>query len=264
MRLFVMMVAAAMAMMPAAALAQDGETTLCVTVAGTSPTTGWDVASLQQALIDGTATVAAVTEADGCRAPVASLEPAADAPLPVEVVETGFSLEGSELHWVAIVRNPNPSRWVAQYMGAQVTGLDGSGSLVDSDTDNITLLPGQTSAIVGTMSDAKSIKSIEVQLANSESDWEEIDFATGDLTFDQIKVKPGDYYTYVNGRATSTFDEQQEGVTVIVVYRKGSDLIGGDYTYLDFVPADGSAVFKISSDFDKLPKGVNVEAYYEL
>lgn len=264
MRLVAAVLGTALVLLPAAALAQDETSTLCVTVGGATPDTGWDAISLQQAIVEGSASVSLVTDAGSCAAPAASLEPAADAPLPVEVVESGFSYEGGDLHWVAIVRNPNPSRWIAQYMGVQISGLDASGGLVDSDDDNVTLLPGQTSAVVGSMSDVKGIKSIEVQLANGESDWQEIDYATGNLTFDQLKVKPSDFSVSINGRATSTFDEQQENVSVIVVYRKGGELIGGDYAYVDFIPANGSAVFKIYSDFEKLPKGVNVEAYFEL
>lgn len=250
-------------LVPTPGLAQS-TSTLCVTVTGTSPSTGWDATSLETAVKDGSVIISVVDDAATCAAPAASLEPAADQPLPVEVVETGFALEGSDLHWVALVRNPNPSRWVATYMAAQVSALDGDGGLVDSDDDNVTILPGQVTAIVGTISDAKGVKTIEVQLANAESDWQELDGAAGDLIFDQVKVKPGDYSTSVNGRATSSFIEQQESVEVYSVYRKGGKLIGGDYTYLDFVPAGGSAVFKILSDFDKLPKGVNVEIYYQL
>lgn len=234
---------------------------LCLTISGPLITT---VEELTARIQDGTITIDAF--ADGACAAQAepSVAPAADAPLPVEVVETGFSYSGGDLHYAVILRNPNESGWVANYMAVQVGMVDGSGDLIDSASDNITLLPGQTSAIVGSVTGAKATKALEVQVANGESDWQEIDYQAGNLAISQVKVNRGEYDNSVTGRVESHFSEQVEDLQVIVVYRQGGGIIGGDYTYVDFVPANGKSSFKMYSDFERLPAGVKVDAFYAL
>jgi len=149
-------------------------------------------------------------------------------------------------------------------MSVQIAMVDGRGELVDSASGNITLLPGQTSAITGSVDGDRSIRALEVQVSNAESDWEEIDYSTGDLVFSQVKIKRDRFDNEVTGRVESNFEDQLESAQVIVVYRRNGRIIGGDYTYLEFVPAGGRATFKIFSDFVALPAGVKAEMYYSL
>lgn len=231
---------------------------LCLTLSGPLIDT---VEELTVAIQDGSITIDAFVDGDCIQGPVVV---ASDEALPVEVVDSGFSFDDGDLHWAAIVRNPNPSGWIANYMAVQVAMLDGNGNLLDSASENVTLLPGQMGAVAGSVSGGKGTKSLEVRISNSEDSWEAIDYEAGSLSIGQVKVARDTYSNEVTGRITSQFGEQEEDVEVVVVYRVNGKIVGGDSTYVDFVPPDGKSSFKVYSDFARLPAGVKAEAYYSL
>jgi hypothetical protein len=241
-------------------------TDMCLTITG--PVVPVTAESLTQGIIDGVFTIddvgGACAELAGTPEP--TLEPAADSPLPVEVVDAGFTLEDGDAIYAAVLRNPNPSTWVAQYMSVRLDFLDDNGDLVTTVSENVTLMPGQTGAVVGTASDARGAKSVEVVAENGEHDWNEIDYVPGELVFSQVKTTQGDYGPQTTGRIQSSFDDQLETVKIMSVYRNpAGKVIGGLYTYVDFVPAQGKASFKISAFSDlENAKIKDTEVYYQV
>jgi hypothetical protein len=269
-----------------AAVAQDvgpGEQ-LCISVAGTAPEGGWDILSLSVAIASGNATIADVGAAADCAAgaPVAeeptgepatepvvdepATEPdaAADAPLPIEVVESAIYGRGEEAAYYALLRNPNPSGWTATWMPVRVDLLDSDGGLVSTYDRSVTLLPGQTGAIIGYRGEAQGATQIDVVVANGETDWTDVPEVPGDLTFSQLKTKVIDTGTKTTGRVSSTYDTQVESVNVYVLYRDTSgDVVGANNTYVDFIPAAGDSSFMIESWSEKKPDVASTEVYYD-
>jgi hypothetical protein len=260
---------------PAATWAQDDgtESQVCLTVIGTAPEGGWEPLSLSVAIASGNATIAAVGPASECAGtdvpvvvdgPVATPEPAGDAPLPVELVEAGFSVKDGNVSYTAVVSNPNPSAWVANYMPVRFDFYDADDGLVTTATGNTTLLPGQTGAVIGTTNDAQGATRMEVVIANGENDWQIIDEIAGEFTFSDIKTRATDYGPTTTGRISSTFEEQVDDVRVDVVYKDAAGkVLGGSYTYVDFVPAGGQASFKVSTWSEINPKkAAQTDVYY--
>jgi hypothetical protein len=263
----------------AAALAQAdvAESQVCLTLAGTAPEGGWDPLSLSVAIASGNATVTAVGPSSACAGtdepvvdepvvdePVVTPEPAADAPLPVDLVEAGFSVKDGNVNYTAVVSNPNPSTWVANYMPVRFDFYDADDGLVTTATASTTLLPGQTGAIIGTTNDAQGATRMEVVIANGENDWQLIDEIAGEFTFSDVKTKATDYGPTTTGRISSTFEEQVDDVRVDAVYKDAAGkVLGGSYTYVDFVPAGGQASFKVSTWSEINPKKVTqTDVYY--
>lgn len=262
---------------------------LCISIAGTAPEGGWDVLSLSVAIASGNATISNVGAAGECAsaAPVAeepaeeppvaepSTEPvveepatepdvAADAPLPIEVVESAIFGRGEEAAYYALLRNPNPSGWMATWMPVRVDLLDDEGGLVSTYDKSLTLLPGQTGAITGYRGEAEGATQLDVVVANSESDWTDVPEIPGDLTFSQLKTKVTDTGTKTTGRVSSTYDTQVESVNVYVVYRDASGaVVGANNTYIDFIPAAGDANFMLESWSEKKPDVASTEVYYD-
>ncbi len=262
---------------------------LCISIAGTAPDSGWDVLSLSVAIASGNATISSVGAAGDCApaAPVAdeptgdppvdepatepvvdepATEPdvAADAPLPIEVVESAIFGRGEEAAYYALLRNPNPSGWAATWMPVRVDLLDGEGGLVSTYDRSVTLLPGQTGAITGYRGEAEGATQIDVVVANSESDWTDVPEIPGDLTFSQLKTKVTDSGTKTTGRVSSTYDTQVESVNVYLVYRDASGaVVGANNTYIDFIPAAGDANFMLESWSEKKPDVASTEVYYD-
>jgi hypothetical protein len=262
---------------------------LCISIAGTAPEGGWDVLSLSVAIASGNATISNVGAAGECAAaaPVeteATVEPvvdepateplvdepatepdvAADAPLPVEVVESAIFGRGEEAAYYAFLRNPNPSGWTATWMPVRVDLLDDEGGLVSTYDKSVTLLPGQTGAIIGYRGEAQGATQIDVVVANGDTDWTDVPEIPGDLTFSQLKTKVTDTGTKTTGRVSSTYDTQVESVNVYVVYRDASGaVVGANNTWIDFIPAAGDANFMLESWSEKKPDVASTEVYYD-
>jgi hypothetical protein len=263
----------------AAALAQgdEVESQVCVTLAGTAPESGWDPLSLSVAIASGNATVTSVGPASTCAGtdepvvdepvvdePVVTPEPAADAPLPVALVEAGFVVQDGNAYYTAVLDNPNPSGWVANYMPVRFDFYDADDGLVTTATGSTTLLPGQTGAVIGTTGDAQGATRMDVVIANGESDWQQLAEVAGEFTFSDVKTKGTDYGPTTTGRISSTFDEQMDDLRVDVVYKDAAgEVLGGNYTYVDFVPAGGQASFKVSTWVQINPKKIaQTDVYY--
>ncbi len=116
-------------------------------------------------------------------------------PLDVAVMDYGFTAfpkrDDDYLNWALVLQNPNEVGWAAQ-MEVIIDFLDGSGDVVTTTNEYVTLLPGQTTAMTGTEFDAGAAKQMEVAVSNSEDDWEELDFQTGHVEFSGVKTKRQD------------------------------------------------------------------------
>ena len=193
-----------------------------------------------------------------------TMAPGADTPLPLAVVDSGFSVnKDGRASYAVIIGNPNESRWLASYKAVTIELADANGDLLGSADENVTILPGNQTAIVGSFDDANKKSVLTVQIDDDPNDWSELDFVPGDLEFTGVKTKKGDFGSKTTGRVSSTYAARQESVEVQAVYRdKGGKIIGGDYTYVDFVPAGGRSSFEISA-FGELPTVGATEMYYE-
>ncbi len=271
-------------------LAQDSgsDEQLCISVSGAPPAGGWDVLSLSVAIASGNATIASVGAAGECAgaAPTATpptttpadepadepavdepaTEPdaATDKPLPVEVVESAIFGKGEDAAYYALLRNPNEGDWVATWMPVRVDLLDADQGLVSTYDRSVTILPGQTVAIIGYGGEAEGASQIEVVAANGESDWTQVAEVPGELTFSQVKTKVNDSGTKTTGRISSPLDWQLESISVYLLYRDPSGkVVGANNTWVDFIPAAGDANFMVESWSDKKPDIASTEAYYD-
>jgi hypothetical protein len=269
------------------ALAQDSgsEEQLCISVSGAPPANGWDVLSLSVAIASGNATIASVGAAGECAAAAPTATPAeepvvdepvvdepvvdepvaaVDQPLPIEVVESAVFGKGEEAAYYALLRNPNEGDWVATWMPVRVDLLDADQGLVSTYDRSVTILPGQTVAIIGYRGEAEGATQIEVVAANGDSDWAQVAEIPGELTFSQIKTKVNDSGTKTTGRISSPLDWQLESVNVYLLYRDPSGkVVGANNTYVDFIPAGGDSNFMVESWSEKKPDIASTEAYYD-
>jgi hypothetical protein len=236
---------------------------LCITVTGTGDTVTPETLTL--GIADGSITIATVE--DSCPAstgPEPSLAPAADAPLPLVVTDSGFTRSDDRASYAVIVSNPNPSTWAAGRVPVRLDFVDADGGLVTTEEAYVSAAPGQTTAITGSASDVQGAKKMEVVLGGSTDNWEELDFVPGTLTFSEVKTKKDTYGGLTTtGRIHSEFADQMESVEIIAVYKnKAGKVLGGASTYVDFIPAGGDSSFKINSFSDI--KGVSsTEMYFQ-
>ena len=199
--------------------------------------------------------------------PEAEPEPDQEA---LEIVDYGFSTftaydDTTRASWAVVVDNPNDDLHVANRVNVTVTLTDTDGSVVHSDTDSISvLLPGQQAAVVGrTLDDVSEVADMRVQ-ARARS-WDEEPGPFGEFTPSDVSVTAQDRRGWrVSGHLASTFTRDFEDVYVKAVLRdEAGDIVGGEFTFVDFVPAGDDTSFQInvSADLDEV---VSADVYAHL
>ena len=204
------------------------------------------------------------TEADAA----AAAEPAAPAVQELAVVETAFGKDvESDMWWYAIVLdNPNAD-YVFPSAGITVEAVDANGVILDSGNEYTTILQGRT-VVVGDFFSVGSgtIAKLDVRGPTSAAATSSPAAETGSFSVSELARTDEYGYADVTGKVTSTFSEDQELVTVAVIARDGAgQIVGSDYTFIDRLPAGGTAQFESSFwSVENLPGDVTFEAFASL
>lgn len=166
----------------------------------------------------------------------------------VEIVATGFtqgspdSIGNSYLTYAAVIKNTGPT--VAEYVTVNLTFKDSEGTVVKAANENISvMLPGQTNA-VGDSTSAEGATQIEVQALVSR--WLEPETEFGSFAISGITTRSDEYGMETNASVASTFDKDlRDTKATAVYYDEAGSVIGGAYTFVDFVPAGGNIGIEI-------------------
>ncbi|MDY0912869.1 FxLYD domain-containing protein [Rathayibacter festucae] len=176
--------------------------------------------------------------------------------------ETAFGVDpDSGFGWyVVALENPNAD-YIFTRGQLTVEAFDAAGVLLDSSNEYTTVLSGKT-LFVGDFFDigAAQIDHIELRGPTVASATYAAAAETGAMTTSITGSEMEYGYTEVTGTVTSTFSEDQEFVKVYVVSRDSAGaIVGGDYAYIDRLPAGGTAQF--STSVGKGMEGNSFEAY---
>jgi hypothetical protein len=181
----------------------------------------------------------------------------------VEVLESGFSLIDGDAQFATLLRNPNTATYIPTSIPVQISFFDASGP-TKTEEDYVSLLTfGQTAAVTGTASDAAHPTRMEVRLGTI--DWEEVDYTTGSFEISNIKTKAEEFGGYkTTGVITSHFENRHESVRLDAVYRDAdAAILGGDFTFIDFIDPDQQLSFEITTFTDF--KGIAAtEVYWQV
>jgi hypothetical protein len=149
----------------------------------------------------------------------------------------------------------------AESIQLQVAFYDAAGTVIDTVTENVSyLLPGETTGVGGTASGVADMAEMRVQV--SADDWREWEEQPPLLTIDNISVTEDDFGgTKVTGEVTNSLDQELESITLYAVFLDAEgNIVGGDFSFLDFVPASGTSAFEITS-FVEVPGIATAEVY---
>lgn len=200
-------------------------------------------------------------EASDAETTEAAQEPAAAADL--KVVESAFGKDDDRWWYVVLLENPNTDA-VFDLASIDIEALDAEGTILDSDSSYLTILPGKT-AISGVYFDVADGTVSELNVRGPDASTAEKVDEIGAFTVADVKPTFDDWSTDVSGTVTSSFAKDQETVKVVVVARDAAGkILGGDFTYVDRLPAGGKAQFKVTFLGETLPKDATFTAYAQL
>ncbi len=150
-------------------------------------------------------------------------------------------------------------------MPVRIDVLDDEGVPVATEMEFITLLPGQTGAVVGVIPGTKGAASVDAAIEEGLRYWVVYDYVTGDLAFDKVRTQHRGRGPRTTGTVESLFNDPQEGVQVMAVYRdQDGDILGGDFTFLRMLPVEGAIPFEMNGASTISPRRIaSTEVYYE-
>ena len=182
----------------------------------------------------------------------------------LQIVDSGFgpdSFDPTMWWYVVIIDNPN-SDLVFDSAEIDIEAMSADGVILDSSTDYVTLLSGET-AVAGTFFSVGQGQIDHLEVTGPSLDEATVAPAdeTGSFSFDNLSGTGDEVSTTVTGVVTSDFDQDQELVSVVVIIRAGDGtIIGANSTYVDRVPAGGAAQFEVLF-FEQFPADATFEAY---
>lgn len=145
----------------------------------------------------------------------------------------------------------------AQY---RVEAYDEAGVVLDTKEGYINIVfAGEKQAVFADLSipDGKTITKVTVQIKQGDTTASE--FSQNPFAADKIIYQPGDYSEYVTAVISNSSDKTMEDLEVVAVgYDDDGKIIGGGYTYLDFVYGQDTAGVKISYRGDQAPSTIEI------
>lgn len=242
------------------------EATVTATEENASISKGQATATLEPESID-TATSSAEESATATptEAPTATptiVPTATAAPSALSLISQGFGQapESRAVGWSFVVENPNPTSAIenSQY---QVAILDQAGTVLESDSGYINFIsPTERQGIAGTtyLPEGATAASIDVTLNQGKS--EAVDF-TDHLNSSQVLYFDDDISPKVTGIITSPFTRALEDIRIsAVAYDATGTIIGGGFTFLSFISAEGQTGVSVSLTSASDPASVELYA----
>jgi hypothetical protein len=169
------------------------------------------------------------------------------------LAKMGFGQNEMQASFGMLVSNPNTNYSVEgnQY---RVTAYDATGIVLAVEEGYINVLvPSQMLGVAGDLilPESSVIARIETQLKEGRFEQTE---ALPSFTSESVTFMPSDFFDKVTGTIVSPYNKDITNVRVSAIsYNAEGDIIGGGYTFIDFVPAGGRSAAEVSVTVPEQP-----------
>ena len=180
----------------------------------------------------------------------------------VTVVDQGFgaSEDGGMVGWAFVVQNPNPGLAFesSQY---QVAFSDDSGTILETDSGYLQLLlPSEKTAVSGESFLPEGTKATKMDVTFNQGDSATLDVTTP-FKLDKATYFPDEYLPQVTGIVTNPYAKDLQDVQVsAVAYDASNAIIGGGFTFVNFIPSGGSSGAAMTITTSAVPDHVELYA----
>lgn len=173
--------------------------------------------------------------------------------------QQGFVQDGIQVTTIFLVENPNKGYAIenSQY---QVVIYNEAGTVLKTDSGHITIvLPSEKLGVVSDtyLEEGQKAAKAEVQLTSG--DPATIGMSGSPFSVNSPQFIPQDYFPKATGNISNTLKRDITNLRVTaIIYDDQGALIGGGYTYLDFLPSEGETGVEISVAVDGKPAKVEL------
>jgi hypothetical protein len=216
------------------------------------------------------ATVRPAETPAGPQTPGPTLEPrptpAEGAYQPMTVAESGYTAVKDEANdyatFAAVLANPN-TEWAIYRLSLQVNFFDASDGFLGGAEVQVTLLPGQTTAVSGQAYGAGS--AVRMVVAPLDDPTPYMPFSSsGTIEVSDVQTSASEVGVLTTGTLTSSLTSDQTFLQLYSVYRDASGaVVGGATGAVESIPSGGGAAFEIS-DSQPPPGWTATEVYWQL
>jgi hypothetical protein len=162
------------------------------------------------------------------------------------VIKSGFGQDGQEIGYSFIVENPNLN-FAIENSEYQIAAYDSNNTVVETDSGYIEIvLPEQALGIAGSLYADEGVKVSKIEVQLKQGDPEQTD-SLPLFIVDATTYFPDEYFSSVTGRITNPFDRDLKDLRVsAILFDEAGEIIGGGYTYLNFILANSSTGVDVS------------------
>ncbi len=161
-------------------------------------------------------------------------------PEPISVTAQGFGQDDQEIGYAFLVNNPN-SAFAFENSQYQIAFYNTEGAVVKTESGYISLLlPNQTLGVGGVLYLDENIHAgkMEVQLNAGQATLTDFQLP---FTAENVVYMPDEYFSKASGIISNPYDIDLTDLRLsAVVYNETGEIIGGGYTYVNFLLAQGS------------------------
>ena len=183
--------------------------------------------------------------------PEISLKPeplptATPAPEPIVLIRQGFGQQDRGLGYAFVVENPNPALAVT-LLPYEIALFNPNGDLAGTVSGYVQrLLPDRTLGVAGTTGLDEGVTVAEIEVRLGQGTFNAADPAPG-FTTERITFYDEPYRDGAAGVVTSLYPHSLTDVRVgVIPYNDDGTIIGGGFTYLNFIPPETSTGVRVS------------------
>lgn len=176
------------------------------------------------------------------------------------LVKQGFGQDENDVGYGMLIQNPNANFSIEGTM-YNVTFYAEDGNVISVENGYIDmLLPQETIGVGG-----RTYLDSETAIVNADFQILAYNYESSDLlpsfTAENISYLDDEYYPKVTGEIVNPYSKDIENLKVsCIAYNEAGDIIGGGYTYLDFVPANGKSAVEVTVTSEGTPASVEIYA----
>lgn len=176
------------------------------------------------------------------------------------LVKQGFGQDERGVGFGMLIENPNDG-FVVENSQYRLTAFAEDGHVLETEEGYVEiLLPNQILGVGGNLYLEEGMRIARVDIQVKAGGFEESD-PIPYFTAQNIAYQAGTYSSKVTGEIVSPYTKDITNVRVSVIgYNEAEEIIGGGFTYLDFVSANGKAAVEVSITTSETPASTELYA----
>ncbi len=177
----------------------------------------------------------------------------------IELVESGYSINSNDgyvsVNYAVKIHNPN-EEYAIEFPKIQITAKSEDGKILTTEEQVLNSIAANDTIIYGNMVtyEGEEAESVEISVSNGKDDYMH-QSGSGVIRQEQLAISNvseniGEYERTYTGEVSNNSTEDLSTVAVIVIYKNGDEMIGGDTTYIDDLNSGATKPFEISAYSD--------------